>query len=291
MTDVVQETAPAAPPPARSMLWWGAFAFGVDTATFEMLERRAEWRWAEVERVGRRAALHYTGPGTSTVRVEGEILPAWRGRPSSLEAVMDMADTPAALTTSRLVLGTYVLTSLTDRRTELLADGTPRKTTYEIEWRRAPGDPDATRTSAIEALTDDVSTDADAATVAELLDATGDAATDVGERASAADFAEALNRLLRDGASDLNAIANLARLPGKAAALPAVLGDALVSAASETVGAFAARALPTAPLSTALRAVLDANRHVAEHVRLPLDTDLRVPDPPPNPRQVVRLWD
>lgn len=127
------------------MMTLGTFAFGMDTAPYQQLQRSMTWRYGASERVGARAARQYLGPGEDTVRISGVLAPEITGDPASLDVLREMAadGEPLPLVDGRgRVYGAYTITAIEETSAYLFADGTPRRIEFAITLERDE-DPEA----------------------------------------------------------------------------------------------------------------------------------------------------
>ncbi|TAN71131.1 MAG: phage tail protein, partial [Magnetospirillum sp.] len=69
------------------MMALGGYRFSLSTAAYQDLDRTNEYRWAAQERMGRRSARQFTGPGDETIALSGVILPHYRGGLGQLDAM------------------------------------------------------------------------------------------------------------------------------------------------------------------------------------------------------------
>lgn len=58
-------------PDGTVMMALGKYRFAVGTAQYAALQRHTEFRWKEVERVGRMPSQQFVGPGTESIEIEG----------------------------------------------------------------------------------------------------------------------------------------------------------------------------------------------------------------------------
>ena len=75
-----------------SMMALGQFVFGLDTLTYQELQRSTEWRHPTNSRVGARPARQFIGVGEDTITLTGLQVPEFRGNRRSLDDVRAMAD-------------------------------------------------------------------------------------------------------------------------------------------------------------------------------------------------------
>ncbi len=65
----------------------GDFAFHLRSAPFEELQRVSTYRWSAQDRIGRKPAQQYLGPGAGQVTLSREILPHFNGFFDQLDAI------------------------------------------------------------------------------------------------------------------------------------------------------------------------------------------------------------
>ncbi len=63
----------------------GVYPFCVATAAYQSFSRRAAWRWAKQDRIGRAPALQLVGPDAAEVAIEGVIFPGEVGVAGGLQ--------------------------------------------------------------------------------------------------------------------------------------------------------------------------------------------------------------
>lgn len=129
------------------MMRYGDFTFSLSTAAYEEMERTTDWRWHEQERVGRRSALQFLGPGVDEIRLSGVIFTHYNpgdGTPQALTSAVGMgqldkirkagdAGVPRMLVSGRgRVFGMYCLTTMQERASVFLRDGTPKQQEFDI---------------------------------------------------------------------------------------------------------------------------------------------------------------
>lgn len=121
------------------MLALGYFRFSMDTAAYEQLRRTSEYRWPSQERLGRRPARQFLGPGNETIELPGVIYPHFAGGVSQVERMRYMAGQGVALTLmggDGLALGKWCIERIEETRSNLLADGTPKKIEFRLSLAR-----------------------------------------------------------------------------------------------------------------------------------------------------------
>jgi hypothetical protein len=113
----------------------GDFRFSLSTAAHQTLARKTAWRWEAVERVGRRPARQYLGPGDDTITLSGVQFTAWRGGTGQVEAMRAQAakGTPLALVDGEgNVFGLWVILSVDESQSGFIAGGLPRKQEWTL---------------------------------------------------------------------------------------------------------------------------------------------------------------
>lgn len=117
------------------MMALGAFRFGVNRANYQEFTRSAAWRWEAQERLGRRPALQYLGPGSDEITLQGVIYPHFKGGLRQVEMMRLIANQGSPLI---LVDGLgwvwerWVITAIEETKTMFLADGAPRKIEFTM---------------------------------------------------------------------------------------------------------------------------------------------------------------
>ena len=118
------------------MMGLGAFRFSVSGAVYQRLTREVSARWPVQERVGRRPALQFTGPGVERLTLEGTIYPHYTGGLEQIRGMRAQAQAGAPLMmVSGLgdVFGLWVIQMVRDTESFLRADGLPRKVEFTCE--------------------------------------------------------------------------------------------------------------------------------------------------------------
>lgn len=124
------------------MLVLGTFRFSLDTAAYAELERTAGYRFAAIDRAGAKPTLQPMGAELATVRLAGKILPGWRGKASSVDDLVALANAGAPLVMADgagRVWGKWVLERVSSHSDVFLEDGTPRRVAFSAELKEWPG--------------------------------------------------------------------------------------------------------------------------------------------------------
>lgn len=106
----------------------GPYPFMLDTAAPQTTSRRSEYRWQRQDRIGRKPAHQFLGPGAGEITLSGEILPHFAGGYAQLDAMRLLAGRgrPLLLVSGRGdVPGDRVITEIAEENSEFFADGAP----------------------------------------------------------------------------------------------------------------------------------------------------------------------
>lgn len=121
---------------AFTMMGLGSFRFSIDTAAYETLTRKSEFRWESQERIGRQPAMQFLGAGHTTFTFEGTIYPHWKGGFGQIEEMRTVANqgTPLNLVSGAgRIYGLFVIMSVDETQTYMHANGAPRKQEFSLE--------------------------------------------------------------------------------------------------------------------------------------------------------------
>ena len=121
------------------MMQLGAFQFGVNTAAYQGLSRSDEWRWPDQERFGQAPALQHTGPGATTITLDGILYPEWRGGLGQLDAMRAEAGKgrPLVLVDGRgQALGMWVIERVDESQSIFAAGGVARRVEFTLQLKR-----------------------------------------------------------------------------------------------------------------------------------------------------------
>ena len=126
-----------------TMMALGLFRFGVAGADYQSFQRRAEYRWSQVDRIGRMPAAQFLGKGRETVTLQGVIYPHFRGGLRQVELMRLQAGLgqPLMLVDGLgFVWDRWVITSVDETKTVLMADGAPRRIEFGVTLESYGGD-------------------------------------------------------------------------------------------------------------------------------------------------------
>lgn len=113
-----------------------SYVFAMGGLPQTMLDRTFEYRWDAANRLGRRPAMQFLGPGEETVSIRGTIYPPYFGSFSMLQSMRAeaMAGTPRPFVTQYGEYhGIWCIRSIRDNQGPYWPDGYPRKVEFTIE--------------------------------------------------------------------------------------------------------------------------------------------------------------
>lgn len=117
------------------MMALGALRFGIGQTSYQKLTRSAEFRWEQVDRIGRYPSLQFMGPGAETIQLSGVIYPHFRGGLRQIDLMREFAKNgqPFLLVDGMgWVWSRWVITNIEETKTHFLTDGAPRKIEFNI---------------------------------------------------------------------------------------------------------------------------------------------------------------
>ncbi|PRC90984.1 Phage protein U [Solimicrobium silvestre] len=120
------------------MMALGMFVFSLPTLAYQELQRQTEWKHPGTSRVGTRDAHQFTGKGDDTITLSGWIAPELTGSLYSLDALRMMADTGQSwilIQGNGRILGTFIITGLTENSSHLAATGAAGKVDFTISLK------------------------------------------------------------------------------------------------------------------------------------------------------------
>lgn len=124
------------------MMALGAFRFGMNNVDYQTFSRTATFRWAKQDRLGRAPALQYLGPDAEEITLEGVIYPHFKGGLRQMEQMRLLAATgvPMMLVDGLgFVWKRWCIVEVTERRSFLMRDGTPRKIEFSVRLQSYGG--------------------------------------------------------------------------------------------------------------------------------------------------------
>ncbi len=121
----------------------GPFQFRTLAPAPHTLSRSFEYRWQPVERVSRRPAMQYMGPGVESLDIAVTMYPHVTGGMRELEGMRRAGQmgTPYRLVTAAgFHFGLWCITSVSDEQTYLDRKGNPRKVDFTLSIKAYGGD-------------------------------------------------------------------------------------------------------------------------------------------------------
>lgn len=116
----------------------GGYSFKLETAAFQSLSRTTSYRWEPKNRLKRKPAHQFLGPGEDTITLPGFILPHFRGGIGQVGAMRAEAakGEPLPLIYAFENVGQYcglwVIKDIKETRTLFFKDGVPRRIEFDL---------------------------------------------------------------------------------------------------------------------------------------------------------------
>ena len=117
----------------------GNYRFAARTGGMGGVDRATEWRWPSQEVIGAAPALQFVGPGEDKMTIKGTIFPHYRGglgQVDSMRAQAGLGQPLALIDGAGRFYGEWVVTSIGEEKSYLMADGAPRKIDFTVELKR-----------------------------------------------------------------------------------------------------------------------------------------------------------
>lgn len=121
------------------MMVLGAFVFIGKTLPFQGVSHSTSYTWSGNERVGKRAAYQYLGPGADTLEITGKISTDMTYGAVSLATLRLMAEQGKQwplIDGNGMIYGMYVINSVKENGSEFLSNGTPRIISFTLTLTR-----------------------------------------------------------------------------------------------------------------------------------------------------------
>jgi phage protein U len=127
------------------MLALGDYRFSVDTAAYQSLQQSQTWGWVEQARVGGQPLLQLTGKALRSITMTGTIYPEYKGGFTQVSLMRKEADKGKPLTLlsmsetvdgSGLIVGDFVIMSISETHRVFRKDGSPRAIEFSIELKQ-----------------------------------------------------------------------------------------------------------------------------------------------------------
>jgi len=123
------------------------FQFSMETAAYDELVRKTEYRWSAIERFGKAPAQQFVGLGADSIELKGTIYPHWKG---GLYQVDFMRTLAAEGKPQRMVampalnlgveLGLWVIKSIEETQSNIRVGGIPGKQRFRMSLQAYGGD-------------------------------------------------------------------------------------------------------------------------------------------------------
>lgn len=117
------------------ILQLGSFQFTLPDGVPQTLERVAEYRWGEQERILREPAYQFVGAGSQEITLDGILYPGFSGTQSTLETLRTLAASgEAQMLTDGLgrVLGKWAITRVREGQSSFAPGGAPRRIDFAL---------------------------------------------------------------------------------------------------------------------------------------------------------------
>lgn len=127
------------------------YQFSIDSAAYDALLRRTEYRWAEMRRIAHRPSLQFVGIGSDDIDLRGRIFTAYKGGLTQLDSMREQAATGAPLhlvSGYGAVLGRFCIVEIEEEQSVFAQYGAPRKVSFRMRLRRYGEDDETTGSSA-----------------------------------------------------------------------------------------------------------------------------------------------
>lgn len=117
----------------------GDFAFSINTAAPQGIDRQTTHRWEEQQRVGRKPAQQSVGQGADVITLDGVIYPHFKGGIGQVGRMRAMAGGGKplpliyAFESAGQYNGLWCIRNVSEKRTVFFQDGTPRKIEFSVE--------------------------------------------------------------------------------------------------------------------------------------------------------------
>lgn len=117
----------------------GFFIFTTRTIPYQSLDRSQAWRHPNQSVVGAPPPSQFTGADPEEITISGELRPEVTGGTGSIDFLRQMADTGAPyplIMGSGRIMGSYVITSISEKGSEMNHDGTPRAISFSMGLKK-----------------------------------------------------------------------------------------------------------------------------------------------------------
>ncbi len=119
----------------------GEFQFDLPNGVPQTLDRSAEYRWEEQQRLLRDPAWQFIGPGSQQISLEGVLFPqaGFAGRVGSLDSLRELAAAgkPLMFTAGNgKIFGRWAIRNIREGQSHFVAGGSPRQIDFTVELVR-----------------------------------------------------------------------------------------------------------------------------------------------------------
>lgn len=124
---------------AEPLMGVGPYRFRIAGLNYQSLDRQFEYRWKPQERVGRRPAMQFLGPGLEKVVLKGILYPKDPRLGNGFAQLENMrreamSGVPRGVASNLgRYYGLWCITKIHDVQSYFHKDGTPRKVEFDIE--------------------------------------------------------------------------------------------------------------------------------------------------------------
>ncbi|WP_039057047.1 phage tail protein [Enterobacter sp. Bisph1] len=121
------------------MMALGAFVFIGKTLPFQGVSHSTNYTWSSNERVGKRAAYQYLGPGAETLEITGKVSTGMTHGAVSLATLRLMAELGKQwplIGGNGMIYGMFVINSVKENGSDFASDGTPRFISFTLSLTR-----------------------------------------------------------------------------------------------------------------------------------------------------------
>jgi uncharacterized protein len=139
---------------AYTLMAFGPFAFGMQTATYDELRRQMQFKHGAAVRVGERDSYQFLGAGEEIITLSGTVAPGVTGTLASITQLETMGQGGQAYVLvdgAGYVYGVYFIDRIETTQKYLFDDGTPRRMDFSVTLYRTdtlPADEPANGTAA-----------------------------------------------------------------------------------------------------------------------------------------------
>lgn len=123
---------------STTLIGIGPYRLGLDRLTPQEIERTFEYRWEPQNRIGRRPAMQFFGPGVESASLTGVIYPHYFGGFGQLENMRKEAarGVPRGVVSGYgRYYGIWCITQIRDVQEYFLSTGEPRRVEFTIEMK------------------------------------------------------------------------------------------------------------------------------------------------------------